>query len=80
MPSMPREIAKFLSGVAFSESIGHLWLGIWGQDMLPWRFSWFTFTSTTNSVAMILWPMALLGLVWFGWFRKHTVELGSPAR
>lgn len=44
-----REIAKFLSGIAFHETIGHWWLGIWGKDLLPWKFSWFTFTSTINT-------------------------------
>ena len=69
MHSTSRDIAKFLAGIAFSESVGHLWLGIWGQDMLPWQFSWFTFTSTMNTVAMVAWPMVFAGLVWLAWVR-----------
>lgn len=65
-----REGAKFLSGIAFSETLGHWWLGIWGQHMLPWEFSWFTLTSTINTVAMVLWPIVFIALVWFAWLRK----------
>ncbi|MFZ9689481.1 MAG: hypothetical protein ACO3DS_06545 [Phycisphaerales bacterium] len=70
MQSRSRDVAKFLAGIAFSESVGHLWLGIWGQDMLPWSFGSFTFTSTMNAVAMVAWPAVLVALVWFAWFRE----------
>ena len=65
-----REVAKFLSGIAFHETIGHWWLGIWGKDLLPWKFSWFTLTSTINTVAMVIWPIVFIALVWFAWLRK----------
>jgi len=65
-----REVAKFLSGIAFHETIGHWWLGLWGKDLLPWKFSWFTFTSTVNTVAMVIWPIVFIALVWFAWLRK----------
>ena len=65
-----REVAKFLSGIAFHETLGHWWLGIWGQHMLPWKFSWFTFTSTINTVAMVIWPIVFIAIVWFAWLRK----------
>ncbi len=71
-----REVAKFLSGIAFHETLGHWWLGIWGQDMLPWKFSWFTFTSTINVFAMVIWPIVLVALVWFAWLRRPR---SSPA-
>ena len=80
MNSTSREVAKFLSGIAFSESIGHLWLGIWGQDMLPWQFSWFTFTSTINNVAMVIWPIVLFALLWFAWLRQPTSRTAPLAR
>lgn len=70
MHSKAREVAKFLSGIAFSETIGHWWLGIWGQHMLPWRSGWFTFTSTANHIAMIIWPTLLVAIIWFAWLRK----------
>lgn len=70
MHSKAREVAKFLSGIAFSETIGHWWLGIWGQHMLPWRFGCFTFTSTANHIAMIIWPTLLVAIIWFAWLRK----------
>jgi hypothetical protein len=65
-----REVAKFLSGIAFHETLGHWWLGIWGQHMLPWKFSSFTFTSTVNTVAMAIWPIVFIAPVWFAWLRK----------
>ena len=76
MPSAAKEGGKFLSGIAFSETVGHWWLGIWGQHMLPWDFGWFTFTSSINTFAMILWPIVLVALVWFSWLRKPRC---SPA-
>jgi len=65
-----REVAKFLSGIAFQEMLGHWWLGIWGQHMLPWKFGGFTFTSTLNTFAMVIWPIVFAALVWYGWMRK----------
>ncbi|MBL9001895.1 MAG: hypothetical protein JNK25_12245 [Phycisphaerae bacterium] len=72
MCSTAREVAKFLSGIAFSETVGHWWLGIWGGHMLPWEFGWFTFTRTFNTFAMIVWPIVLISLVWFAWLRTPS--------
>jgi hypothetical protein len=69
-----REVAKLCSGIAFHETLGHWWLGIWGQHMLPWTFGWFTFTSTINTVAMVLWPIVFLALVWFAWLRVPALR------
>lgn len=74
MHSRSREIAKFLSGIAFSETLGHWWLGIWGQHMLPWRFGSFTFTSTMNTFSMVAWPIVLIVLIWFAWFRRPVAR------
>jgi len=74
-----REIAKFLSGIAFHETLGHWWLGIWGKDMLPWKFSWFTFTNDMNNVCMVVWPVVFIALVWCAWLRKPYAEPGAAA-
>ena len=65
-----REAAKFLAGIAAGESLGHWWLGIWGQHLLPMPLGWFTFTASMNSVVMVLWPALLVSLVWFAWLRQ----------
>jgi hypothetical protein len=70
MPSAGREIAKFLSGIAFNETLGHWWLGVWGRDLLPWDFGFSTFTDKMNHVCMAVWPLLLIGLVWVGWLKK----------
>lgn len=70
MASKWREIAKFLSGIAFHETLGHWWLGIWGRDLLPWEFETFTFTSDMNRICMALWPLVFSALVWWGWLSR----------
>lgn len=62
-----RECAKFLAGIAFQESIGHLWLGIWGRDLLPLSLRWFTFTAEMNAICMVAWPTLLVASVWYAW-------------
>ena len=62
-----REVAKFLAGVACNESLGHLWLGTFGRDLLPLPLKVFTFTAGMNDVCMVVWPLVLAGLVWYGW-------------
>ena len=71
-----REAAKFLAGLAACETLGHLWLGIWGKHLLPMDLGWFTFTETMNDVVMVAWPVALCGLVWFAWLRPAAAERG----
>ena len=81
MSRRSRELSKFLSGVAFHEAVGHVWLGVWGTHLLPWKTTWFTFSQEMNQVAMIAWPIAFLVLVWYGWGAHKTVDSpGSPAQ
>jgi hypothetical protein len=58
-----REGAKFLAGFAAGETIGHLWLGMWGKHLLPMTLGWFTFTESMNAVVMMVWPIVLCTLV-----------------
>lgn len=74
MSATSREVAKFLSGIAFHETLGHWWLGIWGKDMLPWEFSWFTFTSEMNTACMVVWPVLFLSLAWYAWLGKSVAN------
>jgi hypothetical protein len=65
-----REFAKFVSGIAAHETLGHWWLGTFGRDWLPLKLSWFTFTREMNVVAMAAWPVVLAALVYFAWFSR----------
>lgn len=73
-----REIAKFLSGIAFNESVGHLWLGTLGRDLLPLPLNLFTFTADMNRICMVAWPLVFAGLVWYGWLHQPR-ESRAPA-
>ena len=73
-----RELAKFLAGIAFNESLGHLWLGTFGRDLLPLPLKLFTFTAGMNDVCMIAWPLVCAGLVWYGWM-YHPAGSRAPA-
>ena len=83
MSSVTREIAKFLSGYAATEAIGHWWMGTWGRHLLPMDVGWFTFTPAVNLFAMIIWPLVLAALVYYAWIRKaepaldHRREVGG---
>ena len=77
MSSITREVAKFLAGYAGAETLGHWWLGIWGGHLLPMDVGWFTFTTAINMFAMIFWPVALVVLMYFAWFRKGRPTLGQ---
>lgn len=68
---------KVATGMVLSETLGHLWLGIWGRNLLPWQFGGFTFTETMNRYAMVGWPIALFVLVYFAWLRRPSTESGS---
>lgn len=80
MSARSREFSKFLSGIAFHETVGHWWLGIWGTSLLPWKTTWFTFTADMNTVAMIAWPIVFMVLVWYGWGHERTAELPGSRR
>lgn len=71
-----REGAKFLAGFAAGETIGHLWLGMWGKHLLPMPLGWFTFTESMNAVVMMVWPIVLCTLVWFAWLRPIGTGVG----
>jgi hypothetical protein len=80
MSSITREVAKFLSGYAAAETLGHWWMGIWGRDLLPMDIGWFTFTPAFNTFAMICWPLVLATLMYVGWFRKaERASVGAQA-
>jgi hypothetical protein len=70
MSTSMREVAKFLSGIAANETLGHWWLGIWGKHLLPMQLGWFAWTDTMNTFAMVFWPIVLVTLVWYAWVRK----------
>ena len=70
--AMVRDVAKVLTGVAASETIGHWWLGTFGTRFLPLDLGWFTFTREVNWVAMGVWPLALAVCVWVGWWRRAS--------
>lgn len=77
MSSRAREFAKFFAGVAAQETIGHWWLGLWGRDLLPMKFAWFTFTPMLNTFAMVLWPLLLVALVYYAWLCRDRTR--SPS-
>lgn len=72
MSATSREFAKFLSGIAFNETLGHWWLGIWGKDMFPWEFPWFTFTNEMNTACIVVWPVLFFSLAWYAWCGKSV--------
>lgn len=76
MAGRAREIAKFASGVAAHETLGHWWLGTFGSQWLPIKLSWFTFTQEMNYAVMAAWPVVLAGLVYFAWFSRGARARG----
>ena len=78
MKTVWRDIAKVAVGYAAAETIGHWWVGIWGQHLLPMDIGWFTFTKEMNQVVMIIWPLALLALIALAWGRR-TADRTSPS-
>jgi hypothetical protein len=70
-----RHAAMFLAGIAADETVGHWWLGIFGTDMLPMQFGPLTVTQSLNEALMVIWPVALVFLVWYAWFRKEKQPL-----
>lgn len=80
MSACIRDIAKIMTGVAVSETIGHWWLGLVGTRFLPLDMGWFTFTREANWVAMGGWPLLLAACVWIGWRRTATSPGGADGR
>ncbi|MFM8284719.1 MAG: hypothetical protein ACKOCW_14325 [Planctomycetaceae bacterium] len=74
-----REIAKFLAGIAFGESVGHIWLGTLGTHLLPLSLTTFTFTATMNTVCMVAWPIVCAALVWYGWLAQANARRSVTA-
>ena len=77
MTSITRETAKFLSGLAAAEALGHWWIGIWGRDLLPRDLGWFTFTPALNTFAMMAWPLVLIALVYVGWMQAGPANVAQ---
>jgi hypothetical protein len=67
-----KEFAKFLAGVAATETFGHWWMGIWGGELLPMKLRWFTFTPELNWFATPFWPVGLGMLIYLAWLRRPT--------
>jgi len=70
MKTLGRDIAKVAAGFAANETIGHWWVGLWGQNLLPMDIGWFTFTKEMNEIAMIIWPIVLVALIIYAWGTK----------
>ena len=68
-----RMAAMFLAGVAANETVGHWWLGTFGKDLLPVKVGPWSIGAEANSVLMIAWPLVLVALAWYAWFRKEHV-------
>lgn len=79
MAGRAKEAAKFLSGVAAHETVGHWWLGVWGRHLLPRDLGWFTFTEQMNWFAMAGWPVVLAALVYYAWIRPSRAGLASAS-
>lgn len=74
MSSRAKEFAKFVSGIAAHETVGHWWLGVWGRDLMPIKFFGITFTAEYNMILMAVWPLVLAALVSYAWIRRSAGE------
>ena len=63
-----KEIAKFVSGFAAHEAIGHTVLS--GTGLLPLTMFGITVTPGYNSVIILAWWIILIALVYYAWFKK----------
>ena len=68
-----QQAAMFLAGITAWESLGHWWLGIWGQEYLPFTFAGYEFTANHNYVMMAVWPILTAILVWVAWFKPAKI-------
>lgn len=62
-----KEFAKFLSGFAAHEAIGHSVLS--GTGLLPRTVLGITVTPAYNSVLIIAWWVILIALVYYAWVK-----------
>ena len=68
MTNKVKEFAKFSAGVAAMQTVGHWALGL--SDALPITLVGITYTSGVNTMAMVIWPIITLLLVYYAWVRK----------
>lgn len=71
MSRSTRDIVVFFAGIAAWETLGHWWLGLFGQDLLPMNLGWFTWTQPMNLVTMVVWPVVFVALAYMAWFRRE---------
>ena len=63
-----KEVAKFASGMAAFNVLGHLYFAIGGFLPLPW-FG-FTLTQTNNAIIIIISAVISFALAYYGWIKK----------
>ena len=63
-----KEVAKFASGMAAFNVVGHITLELWGFLPMPW-FG-FILTSTINTLTIIISAVISLALAYYGWIKK----------
>jgi hypothetical protein len=68
-----QQAAMFFAGITAWETLGHWWLGTWGQELLPFRVGGFEFTATHNYVMMVVWPALTFVLAWYAWFKPARI-------
>jgi len=63
-----KDLAKFFSGVAVTEVVGHALFA--ASNVLPLQFFGFTVSSTYNLVILIMWSIAAIFFIHYAWFKK----------
>ena len=63
-----KEVAKFASGMAAFNVLGHIFLALGGFLPMPW-FG-FTLTSTINTVTIIISAIISFALAYYAWIKK----------
>ena len=63
-----KELAKFFSGVAVNEAIGHTVLAMGG--LFPLTIFGLTVTPAYNSFIIFAWTAAAAFLIHYAWFKK----------
>jgi len=63
-----KEVAKFFSGFAAFETVGHLTFALSGMIPMPW-FG-FTLTPTINTITIIISAIISFALAYYAWIKK----------
>jgi len=63
-----KEVAKFASGMAAFNAIGHFAFGLAGVLPIPW-FG-FTLTQTLNTISAIVSAIIAIILIYYAWIKK----------